>query len=543
MLFRQQRDGMCIIEAASEEQSEKLQQLADTGNENLPIKKNETLNVCHGTIVVPNNIETGETQFSECHTKIKENLKVQGYDVKNVITYLKAARGNRTYPLRVAKITFDGRVLPDTVIIAGQRLSIREYIPTPRQCEKCWKYGHSIKYCKAELYTCPICSKKGHQKNDCMPNNSKMCVNCQDNHPSFSKSCAVFKKEQLIVKTRFKEGLSYRAAVNKLKQTGEISSLNYKKALERKKPTGSSTPKMSKPSETNRFNILQIEEEPQSNISLDHISQVSPKRMAKRIRESSSEEGGLSPKLNQKRKPKTKNRSCNMHDIVAEVHVDEVTSLDDTIIYADLDHNELNIEAEAASLPTSVPSESTSSTVLPPKSSSFDILPSETSLPTVVSSEAASPSGVPSKACLPSVAPSELPVPTAAHSEPPILTVTPSESPLPFAAISELPVPTAAHSEPPIPTLAPSKSHLPTSTPSATHLTTVTPSKLPLLKKSRPIKVANINIRNNVKLNASQGQPKDPRKMGASGKSEPYPNKIKNLIRDYHMPPGFGDGK
>ena len=46
-----------------------------------------------------------------------------------------------------------------------------------------------------------------------------------------------------------------------------------------------------------------------------------------------------------------------------------------------------------------------------------------------------------------------------------------------------------------------------------------------------------------MKLSTSQGQPKDPRKMGASGASEPYPNKIKNLIRDYHMPPGFGDGK
>ena len=62
-----------------------------------------------------------------------------------------------------------------------------------------------------------------------------MSINCQGSHPAYSKSCPQYKKEQLIVKTRFKEGLSYKAAVNKLKQTGEISSFNYKKALDNKK--------------------------------------------------------------------------------------------------------------------------------------------------------------------------------------------------------------------------------------------------------------------------------------------------------------------
>ena len=70
VLFRHQKDGLCIIEAASESQSEKLQQLVNAGSPDLPIKKNEALNVCHGTIIVPNNIETGDTEFSESSQKI-----------------------------------------------------------------------------------------------------------------------------------------------------------------------------------------------------------------------------------------------------------------------------------------------------------------------------------------------------------------------------------------------------------------------------------------------------------------------------------------
>ena len=61
-------------------------------------------------------------------------MKIQGHKIKNVITYMKPARENRRYPLRVAKITFEGRTLPDTVVVAGQRLSVREYVPAPCQC-------------------------------------------------------------------------------------------------------------------------------------------------------------------------------------------------------------------------------------------------------------------------------------------------------------------------------------------------------------------------------------------------------------------------
>ena len=305
VLFRHQRDGMYVIEAANEDQSEKLQELVEANNEDLPIRKNETLNVCHGTIVVPNTIEIGSTEFTECGEKIKRNIKMQGYEIKNVTTYVRPARTNRMYPLRIAKITFEGRILPDTVVVAGQRLSVREYVPLPRQCIKCWKFGHSIKYCKSELYVCPICGAKGHQKDNCTQKAIKKCVNCQGNHPAFAKSCLEYKKEQLIVKTQFKEGLPYKAALNKLKQTGEISAYNYKKALESKLPLTASTPKLPKSTTENRYNILQIEDSKGYTVA-ERSYHKSPKRKTKRIGDSSSEEGGVSPNQNPKQKPKTK---------------------------------------------------------------------------------------------------------------------------------------------------------------------------------------------------------------------------------------------
>ena len=362
VLFRHQKDGLCIIEAANEEQSEKLLELVRTDNPNLPVKKNESLNVSHGTIIVPNNIETGGIDFSECGKKIKDNMRVQGHEVKEVIAYIKPVRGNRKYPIRIAKITFEGRALPDTVIVAGQQLTVREYVPTPRQCNKCWKFGHGIKYCKSDFYICPICSKKGHQKDECTYKN-KACTNCEGNHAAFSRSCMHYKKEQLIVKTRFKEGLSYRAAVSKLKQMGEISNFNYKRALESKPPV-TSTPKMNKPTATNRFSVLQVEDSQSYEDSIP-TSQKSPKRIPKRIRDSSSEEGGMSPKLNPKQKPKTKNQNkeIELHEVAVEVHAINDISLDDTIIYTDKD-DKLIVEAGETSSPTTTRSELASSIVL-----------------------------------------------------------------------------------------------------------------------------------------------------------------------------------
>ena len=84
------------------------------------------------------------------------------------------------------------------------------------------------------------CGKKGHQKNDCT-DKTKTCIHCQGKHPAFSKTCVEYKKQQLIVQTQFKEGLSYKAAISRLKQTGEITPYNYKKALLNTNPPNAST--------------------------------------------------------------------------------------------------------------------------------------------------------------------------------------------------------------------------------------------------------------------------------------------------------------
>ena len=68
VLFRNQKDGLYIVEETCEEQSKKSHP-GETRNLHLPIRKNKILNVRHGTIIVPNSKETGNTEFSNSGKK------------------------------------------------------------------------------------------------------------------------------------------------------------------------------------------------------------------------------------------------------------------------------------------------------------------------------------------------------------------------------------------------------------------------------------------------------------------------------------------
>ena len=59
-------------------------------------------------------------------------------------------------------------------------------------------------------------------------------------------------------------------------------------------------------------------------------------------------------------------------------------------------------------------------------------------------------------------------------------------------------------------------------------------------KKSQAASVTKKNTNKNVKLSILKGQSKNTKKVGTS---EPTKNRIKNLVHDYHMPPGFKGGK
>ena len=87
-------------------------------------------------------------------------------------------------PLPTLILTFDLVILPSVVKAAWLRLHVKPYVPTPKHCYHCQRFGHVFAKCWSKLKdlpgTCFNCGQTAH--GEC--NKTPFCVNCGDSHPS-----------------------------------------------------------------------------------------------------------------------------------------------------------------------------------------------------------------------------------------------------------------------------------------------------------------------------------------------------------------------
>lgn len=104
--------------------------------------------------------------------------------------------------------------VPDFVLLScGLRLSVRAHIPMPLRCRLCFKYGHHENECDKEK-VCVKCSAPSHEGNCVGPS---LCAACGGQHPVTSPDCPVWLEEIAIRRIRTTDGISYSAAVKKVR--------------------------------------------------------------------------------------------------------------------------------------------------------------------------------------------------------------------------------------------------------------------------------------------------------------------------------------
>ena len=126
--------------------------------------------------------------------EIETAFKKQGIKEYRRVTI---RRNDETTQTHTYILTFEKPSIPKEIRIGYTIERVEQYIPAPLRCFKCQKFGHHKEICRG----CQVCGKCGECDPDYMENECKSikCANCHEEHPAFSRSCAIYKKEKEIM--------------------------------------------------------------------------------------------------------------------------------------------------------------------------------------------------------------------------------------------------------------------------------------------------------------------------------------------------------
>lgn len=209
--IRELRSGGLAVEVRSAEQSRAILNLKALAGCDVNVISNDRMNQCKGTIYYRNGPGYTEEQICNALNKTGDTRVAEVYRMKK--------RVNGTLvDMPVYLITFQSTQLPSHVIIGWTRCSTRQYIPRPRRCFNCQRFGHGAKTCRDERKTCAQCSVKFSEEemhpNPCTA--AAKCSNCDEAHAASSPTCTDYKIEQEVLNLQAHERLSYFAAKRRI---------------------------------------------------------------------------------------------------------------------------------------------------------------------------------------------------------------------------------------------------------------------------------------------------------------------------------------
>lgn len=173
------------------------------------------------TTYVPTNIRQVIDAESECFLKgvdlefsedeLHQALQNEGILIKQLTRLTRSADGSTTKkPTKTVKVICHDKRNRDTLLQTGLRISFCLFKCEPAkpndipvQCKKCNKFGHILKYCKAENEICARCGEQ-HSTVRCESSTVK-CSNCNGDHEASSKQCRTFIERQKKMRQTIEE--------------------------------------------------------------------------------------------------------------------------------------------------------------------------------------------------------------------------------------------------------------------------------------------------------------------------------------------------
>lgn len=225
--------GDLLLEVRDKTQHEKISNLLAFGDVEVTVTPHRSMNTSRGVVSDEDLLNLSEEELLEGWQE-QDVIKVQRITIK---------RDDKEIRTKHLILTFATSVLPESIETGYTKTRVRPYIPNPRRCFKCQRFGHGSQSCRGRL-TCAKCSKQEHSSDNCT--SPPHCANCDGEHASYSRSCPTWKKEKDIITLKVKENISFQEA---RKRVSFIHTAGYADAA-RKGATPHQTPASGRPTKS-----------------------------------------------------------------------------------------------------------------------------------------------------------------------------------------------------------------------------------------------------------------------------------------------------
>ncbi|XP_077492145.1 uncharacterized protein LOC144103245 [Amblyomma americanum] len=202
--------GDLLLELRDSIQHPKLSNIVSMGDIPVSISAHRSLNTVRGVISEYDFLHLTEQE-------IKEGLAEQNvFDVHRI----KIRKEGKEIPTKHIVLIFAHSTLPDSIEVGYRKINLRPYIPNPRRCFNCQKFGHGSGSCRGRK-TCAKCASNDHSSDDC--DGTPRCANCEGDHAVYSRACPSWKKEKAIITLKTTENISFNEARRRCTQTSTFS--------------------------------------------------------------------------------------------------------------------------------------------------------------------------------------------------------------------------------------------------------------------------------------------------------------------------------
>lgn len=211
--IKRMRDGTLLIETQNRKQADKICKMTKLADDiNIKVYEHPTLNTTKGTIycldlvyLTNEEILDGlkDQHVIDVRRIMKKRKSNENTDIQKFAKQESENTNLNLVDTGVFVLTFNLPLIPKTINAGINRCDVKMYFPNPRRCFKCQRFGHGKAQCRSMETICGQCSSIEHEPEKCqLP---VKCVNCSENHPSWSRNCPKFKIEMEIQKIQTME--------------------------------------------------------------------------------------------------------------------------------------------------------------------------------------------------------------------------------------------------------------------------------------------------------------------------------------------------